>query len=122
MKKIYALWVDVDPQELLEIPTGILIDDGVRQLSVKGKIVTHPRTGRKFHDLGRFVGIGFLSKLWTRKESEEWLKEHFPHMKIRKWLEIEGEHFKSNEWVKTLHVEDKDLSSKEWANSKNVLQ
>lgn len=91
MKKIYALKIeDVDLQDIIEQPAGILIDDGLRDLCLKGARYRNPRTGQESCTVGRSVGTGFLSKIWDCKKAERWLKEHFPRMNALKWLEFEA--------------------------------
>lgn len=89
MQKIYALIEDIDPKEIVEEPTGILIDDGVRTLHLGERIVRGRRSGRKNRAPSRFVGFGFLSKLWDRKKAEDWLDEHTLNIGVQKWQEFE---------------------------------
>ena len=81
----------MDPKEIIEESTGRLIDDGIRTLHHGERILRGWRSGRTTRVPGRWIGFGFLSKIWNQQEAEEWLKEHIPKLKVMKWLKFETE-------------------------------
>ena len=73
----------------MEEPTGIFIDNGMQTLHLGECIVRGRRSGCENRAPSRFVGFGFLSKLWDHIKAENWLDEHTPNLGVQYWLEFE---------------------------------